>query len=111
VNPGVSIDYSCIKIHGIHKEWLDDAPSVEQVKEHILSHFKNAIFIGHGVLTDLKVMDLGTLTTYIDTTWLDKGNPRKLKDLVRDQLNAAIQTDAHSSVTDARAAMALFKLN
>lgn len=60
VNPGVSIDYSCIKIHGIHKEWLDDAPSVDQVKEHILSRFKNAIFIGHGVLTDLKVIDLGT---------------------------------------------------
>ena len=63
------------------------------------------------MLTDLKVLDLGIPLTYIDTTWLDQGNPRKLKTLVRDQLNAAIQGEAHSSVTDARSAMALFKLH
>ncbi len=90
VNPGVPIDYSCIKIHGIHKEWLQDAPSLADVKKHILSHYKNAVFIGHGVLTDLKVLDLCTPITYIDTTWLDQGNPRKLKTIVCDQLNAAI---------------------
>jgi DNA polymerase III subunit epsilon len=29
VNPRVSIDYSCEQIHGIKKEWLSDAPSVD----------------------------------------------------------------------------------
>ena len=71
VNPGVNIDYSCIKIHGINKDWLCDAPSVESVRFHILLRFKDSIFIGHGVNTDLKVLGLGTEISYIDTLWLN----------------------------------------
>lgn len=49
VNPGVPIDYSCIAIHGINKEWLTDAPSVESVRQAILDQFSESVFIGHGI--------------------------------------------------------------
>ncbi len=35
VNPGTPITYSCERIHGIKKEWLSDAPSVELVQAYI----------------------------------------------------------------------------
>ena len=31
VNPGSEITYSCERIHGIKKQWLQDAPRVEEV--------------------------------------------------------------------------------
>lgn len=71
-------------------------------------------------MADLKVLALGSDITYIDTTWfedkdqtevelmLSRHNRRKLKDLVKIYLGTTIQEDCHSSLIDARAAMALF---
>lgn len=71
VNPGTPITYSCVKIHGIKREWLCDAPSVEDVRAYILQHFGESIFIGHGICQDLKVLSLGTKVEYIDTAWYE----------------------------------------
>lgn len=59
VNAGVPIDYSCKRIHGIDKEWLHDAPKVEDVRKYIIEKYGNSIFIGHGIIADLKVLALG----------------------------------------------------
>jgi DNA polymerase III epsilon subunit-like protein len=66
VDPDVEITYSCVRIHGIEKDWLKGAPSVEQVRGHILKICSGSVFIGHGVKTDLKVLMLGEVD-YIDT--------------------------------------------
>ena len=81
---------------------------------------KNSIFVGHGVNHDLKVFGMNNVR-YIDTgSFEDRGkpeeiefkrsNPRKLKDLVAQYLNATIQEGTHSSVIDARSSMGLFKM-
>jgi hypothetical protein len=58
-------------------------------------------------MTDLKVMALGEELSYVDTAWFEesenqwekKPNPKKLKDLVKINLNATIQEKCHSSVS------------
>lgn len=90
------------------------------MRDHILKICSGSVLIGHGVKTDLKVLMLGEVD-YIDTGFfLDQElseleqfqtrNPRKLKDLTSEYLNAKIQDSCHSSIIDARASMALFKL-
>jgi|LauGreDrversion4_2_1035121.scaffolds.fasta_scaffold265268_1 hypothetical protein len=59
-------------------------------------------------MTDLKVLALNCDLLYVDTAWFEegrydshtKGQTRKLKDLVKTYLNAKIQDDVHSSVSD-----------
>jgi len=54
-------------IHGIKADWLADAPTFSEVQEHILelcAKYKTEnegnppIFIGHGVLVDLKAVGI-----------------------------------------------------
>ena len=42
-------------------------------------------------------------------SYMEGGGKRKLKDLARDFLNAEIQTGQHSSIIDARIALALYR--
>lgn len=72
---------------------------MESVREQILQRFSDSVFIGHGIITDLKVLNLGCDLAYIDTAWFEddernefvkKKNARKLKDLVKIYLNATI---------------------
>ena len=71
----------------------------------------DSIFIGHGVTTDLKVLNISEVWTY-DTNVIEF-NPvlhhsRKLKDLSSKYLNASIQEYHHSSIIDSRSSLALF---
>jgi hypothetical protein len=67
-----------------------------------------SIFVGHGIITDLKVLDLQH-TLYQCTQVIDQTpNTRKLKDLASKHLNALIQQGHHSSIIDARSSLALF---
>lgn len=71
---------------------------------------QHSIFIGHGVIYDLKSIGLADVP-YICTAKVDQSalsQARKLKDLCADHLNAEIQTGHHSSIIDARASLALF---
>ena len=119
VNPEVEITFSVYRIHGIRQQWLKDAPTITEVRKHVLKICGHCIFIGHSVKHDLNAFGL-TDVRYVDTTQMeDKGKPdeldfmraptRKLKDLSAQYLNAVIQEKYHSSIIDARAAMALFK--
>jgi DNA polymerase III epsilon subunit-like protein len=53
VNPEVEITYSLYRIHGIRSEWLNNAPTLPLVKDHVTKVFGNCIFVGHGVRHDL----------------------------------------------------------
>ena len=126
-NPNLIPGYKNLEfLHGIKAEWLSDAPKFSEVRSHILElsarersvdgdSDKNSssgsepscitnfdpdthtIFVGHGVTTDLKVMDLHDVP-YYDTHLLDMSydqkmfshQPRKLKDLSSKHLNARI---------------------
>jgi hypothetical protein len=57
------------------------------------------VFVGHGIMTDLKVMGLGESLQYVDTAWFEerdleawvkKANPKKLSALVKEHLNGVI---------------------
>ena len=102
------------KIHGIKSEWLNDAPTFDEVQEHIMmlqtgtfgqdrkvlgdlqveganeEQDPRSIFVGHGIITDLKVLDLQH-TLYQCTQIIDQDpNTKKLKDLASKYLNASI---------------------
>lgn len=71
---------------------------------------KHCVFVGHGVIYDLKVMNL-TDVPFICTSKVDMSEihqAKKLKDLSRVHLNALIQEGHHSSIIDSRCTLALF---
>ena len=93
---------------------------MQEVVKHIvklMEDFKDqtgeqVVLIGHNVLNDIEALFLNQ-ATYIDTTNFrfksdQKGLIKKLKSLASKYLNAEIQEGFHSSIVDAKAAMALF---
>lgn len=49
--------------------WLNDAPTVNEVKAHILKICAGSNFVGHSVRCDLKA--LGLAVPYVDTTYFE----------------------------------------
>ena len=90
------------------REKTDDLEN-EEKKE--ANSENESILVGHGILHDLKVLDIFDVT-YICTQVIDQDpfrkQPKKLKHLVQKYLNAQIQDGHHSSIIDARATLALF---
>ena len=93
-------------IHGIDKRWLADAPTITQVREHLLKVCGKSVFIGHSVKHDLNalgIFDVHCIDTYMyedaDVRDGKYRNPKKLKDLASIYLNARIQESVHSSVS------------
>lgn len=82
------------------------------VKEHIFTVLprESTVFVGHSVKQDLLVMEFVNYNFLDTSTVLDPTQPRSLKECAGSLLNASIQTDGttHSSLIDARAALALF---
>jgi DNA polymerase III epsilon subunit-like protein len=102
VNPCAPITQSCEQIHGISMSWLSDAPTVNEVKAHILQICSGSNFVGHSVRHDLKA--LGIAVPYVDTTYFEDMEERRkdtpsLKGLAEKYLNVRIQTNIHSSVS------------
>ena len=130
VNPEQKITKSLYDIHGIQEsDYLaDNIPNLQAVQKELVTllfgqqHDKevsSVILIGHGINHDLKSLGLNTIEVtsgkrvrYIDTELYSAVSQKKekLRDLAREHLNAEIQHGYHSSVIDARAAMAFFKL-
>lgn len=82
--------------------WLSDAPTVNEVKAHILQICSGSNFVGHSVRHDLK--SLGIAVPYVDTTYFEDMEERRketpsLKCLAEKYLNVRIQTNIHSSVS------------
>jgi DNA polymerase III epsilon subunit-like protein len=100
INPEVEINRSLVKLHGIKKKWLYDAPTLKDVREYASKMFSKCVFVGHSVIHDLKCFGM-TEVRYADTSYFeDKGgpndlyfkrqSPKRLKDLVATYLNGGI---------------------
>jgi len=100
---------------GSLKQAFDGSPadlkSFEPIHAENFDPTVHSIFIGHGVQTDLKVLQISDVPYYC-TQLIDRdpqyNQTRKLKVLVEKHLNAEIQEGHHSSIIDARASLALF---
>lgn len=112
--------HSMQSVHGIQSRSITGAPSFFEVRAHLEELIRNCelqtkekvILIGHSVVSDIETMILEKVK-YIDTTNFkfksdQVGETKKLSELVKVHLNAKIQDGTHSSLIDARSAMALF---
>lgn len=61
-----SVYHRMIEIHGITTQMLADAPSLENVRKHIIEICAGKVFIGHGVKQDMKVLGIFNFE-YVDT--------------------------------------------
>jgi DNA polymerase III epsilon subunit-like protein len=73
--------------------WLSDAPTVNEVKAHILQICSGSNFVGHSVRHDLKA--LGIAVPYVDTAYFEDIEERRketpsLKSLAEKYLNVRI---------------------
>ncbi|KAI0332925.1 ribonuclease H-like protein [Cubamyces sp. BRFM 1775] len=104
---------------GIRPTDMVNAKSFEEVQKQVADLLKDRILVGHAVHNDLKALLLShprPLTR--DTQSLShkhklpsaRGRRPALRHLVQHELGLTIQSGEHSSVTDARATMALFRL-
>ncbi|KAF8836337.1 ribonuclease H-like protein [Paxillus ammoniavirescens] len=90
----------------------------EEVQKTVADLIKNRILVGHAVYNDLKALLLSHPSSQTRDTQslaykhrLVKSRRPALRVLVHQELGVAIQGGEHSSVTDARATMALFRLH
>jgi len=102
---------------GVRAKDMINAKTFEEVQGAVAELFKARILIGHAIQNDLKALMLSHPRAQIrDTQHLAHrhGQSRSarpaLRNLVRDTLSAKIQEGEHNSVTDARAAMAIYRL-
>ncbi|WVR05708.1 hypothetical protein IAU60_002732 [Kwoniella sp. DSM 27419] len=105
-------------ISGIRESDLVGAPEFAQVQKQVAELVQDRILVGHAIDNDLKVLLLSHPRPLIrDTqrcTMLREKAKNKhpgLKKLSQMELGIQIQKASHSSVTDARATMALYRLH
>jgi len=103
---------------GIRAKDMINAKTFEEVQSAVAELIKDRILIGHAIHNDLKALLLSHPRAQIRDTQLlahRHGQSRSarpaLRNLVRDLLGAKIQEGEHNSVTDARATMAIYRLN
>ncbi|WWC88026.1 uncharacterized protein L201_002929 [Kwoniella dendrophila CBS 6074] len=105
-------------ISGVRESDMIGAPNFEQVQKQVADLCKDRIVIGHAVDNDLKVLLLSHPSPLIRDTQKCKQLREKaknkhpgLKKLSEMELGIRIQQGSHSSVTDARATMGLYRLH
>lgn len=106
-------------VSGVQPKHLKkDAMEVNKCRETVAKIIQNKIVVGHALKNDFNALmlvhhDVRDTTKYrpFQRYGGNKWRPRKLRDLVRENLDMPdFQADSHDSVTDARATMELFKL-
>ena len=104
------------EITGICAADLENALNYKECRKSMLKLFKNKIIIGHSVDNDFLVLDYEHHKNLIrDTAKYKKfqnniNQACSLKFLSEKHLGIIIQTEAHDSVEDARAALCLYKI-
>ncbi|KAF8873942.1 ribonuclease H-like domain-containing protein [Infundibulicybe gibba] len=111
------VDYRT-QFSGIRPTDLVDAKTFEEVQKRVAELLKDRILVGHAVHNDLKALLLShprpsTRDTqiYAHKHKLTRSNRIALRNLVMQELGVKIQEGEHSSVTDARATMAVYRLH
>ncbi|RDX57020.1 ribonuclease H-like protein [Lentinus brumalis] len=111
------VDYRT-EFSGIRPSDMVHARPFEEVQREVADLLKDRILVGHAVHNDLKALLLShprpqTRDTQIlaHKHQVSRGRRPALRHLVKQELGQTIQGGEHSSVTDARATMALFRLH
>ncbi|KDR69806.1 hypothetical protein GALMADRAFT_255620 [Galerina marginata CBS 339.88] len=103
---------------GIREADMVNAKPFEEVQKRVSDLLKDKILIGHAVHNDLKALLLShprpqTRDTqiYAHKFKLNKTRYIALRNLVKAEIGLTIQSGEHSSITDARATMAVYRLH
>lgn len=116
VNPQCPIPWKATEIHGITDEKVQDAPTIDKIKEPFMNLAKGAILVGHNVTFDLNFLDHvfhGALDgmEYIDTLWVAKkvlDLPNYRLETLADYAEFYPEGGFHDSLTDCTATAAIF---
>ncbi|KAL5504520.1 REX4 [Sanghuangporus vaninii] len=105
-------------VSGVRASDMVKAIPFADVQKRVDDLLKDRILVGHALNNDLKALLLSHPRNLVRDTQLLAGKARLLKTkypalrkLVHQELGITIQTGEHSSVTDARATMALYRLH
>ncbi len=118
--PGIIVHDYRTHVSGILPSHLKPgvARSFQEVQRAIATLLEGKVLVGHALKNDLLVLELKHPRRDIRDTSRHhkyrietKGKPPALRYLAKQQLGLEIQLGEHSSIEDARAAMALFKLD
>ncbi|KAF8921547.1 ribonuclease H-like domain-containing protein [Mucidula mucida] len=111
------VDYRT-RYSGIRESDMFKAKPFEQVQKRVAELLEDRILVGHAVHNDLKVLLLShprhqTRDTqyYAGKFKVTKSRFVALRNLVQQELGIAIQEGEHSSLTDARATMAVYRIH
>ncbi|THH30878.1 hypothetical protein EUX98_g3325 [Antrodiella citrinella] len=103
---------------GIRPSDMIKAKPFEEVQKKVAELIKDRILVGHAIHNDLKVLLLSQPRSLVRDTQIYAGKHKVTKSrrpalrmLVQQELGVAIQEGEHSSVTDARATMAVYRLH
>lgn len=116
VNPQRPIPWETTKIHGITDKAVQDAPTIDKIKEPFINLAKGAILVGHNVTFDLNFLDHafhGVLDgiEYIDTLWVAKkvlSLPNYRLETLADYAEFYPEGGFHDSLSDCTATAAIF---
>ncbi|KAJ7895822.1 ribonuclease H-like domain-containing protein [Mycena leptocephala] len=111
------VDYRT-EFSGVREADMVNAKSFEAVQTQVAALLKDRILVGHAVYNDLKALLLSHPHTatrdtqyYAGKSGVVKSKRIALRTLVAQEVGATIQGGEHSSVTDARATMAVYRLH
>ncbi|KAJ7201086.1 ribonuclease H-like domain-containing protein [Mycena pura] len=111
------VDYRT-EFSGVRETDMVNAKPFDQVQQQVAALLDGRILVGHAVYNDLKALLLAhpwpqTRDTqhYAGRFKVAKSKHVALRHLVKQELDVTIQGGEHSSVTDARATMAVFRLH
>ncbi|KAI0262565.1 ribonuclease H-like domain-containing protein [Gloeopeniophorella convolvens] len=103
---------------GIRAKDMVNAKPFEEVQSTVAELIKDRVIVGHAIQNDLKALMLSHPRAQIRDTQLlahkhgqSRSSRPALRNLVREMLGAQIQEGEHSSVTDARATIAVYRLH
>jgi len=111
------VDYRT-EFSGVRERDMIKALPFPEVQVQVANFLKDRVLVGHAVFNDLKALLLSHPRNAIRDTQQCAGRHKLMKTrypalrkLVQQELGATIQSGEHSSVTDARATMALYRLH
>jgi len=111
------VDYRT-EVSGVREKDMIKALPFAEVQDRVANLLKDRVLVGHAVFNDLKALLLSHPRNAIRDTQQCAGRHKLMKTrypalrkLVQQELETTIQSGEHSSVTDARATMALYRLH